>query len=208
MLSPRVRAYRDGACHRLNSLFQAMVLAVMLSACSTQPQGRPVATAAAPGQVQQLEACSIIGVMACAAMSMLPGDNAGERRSTCVAIRTANGTRVETCGSVEAKTQPPMATDQQAATKSVRLAWSDNSNNEANFVIERCDRVNLAAGSQTKTPACSGGWRAIGTVGADTTGYVDTTALPNQTYIYRVKATNRMGSSAYSNEALIMTPAW
>jgi hypothetical protein len=42
-------------------------------------------------------------------------------------------------------------------------------------------------------------------VGANITRYVDNTALPNHTYLYRVKATNDFGSSEHTNEASITT---
>lgn len=154
----------------------------------------------------------MLGVMACSAMSMLSGDGAVARRSTCTAYRTANGARVERCGSVEAtvpenieakaRTSKPQAT---GLGRNV-LTWSDNSNNESNFVIERCDQVNLTEKDNKKTASCAGGWRPIGTVAANITQYVDSTAMVNQIYLYRVKATNGSGSSGYSNEAVITTP--
>jgi hypothetical protein len=141
-------------------------------------------------------------------MSMLSGDSAVERRSTCTAYRTASGTRVETCGSVEAKV--PENIDAKARTTKPQatgtgrnvLTWADNSNNESSFVIERCDQVNLTE----KTASCAGGWRPIGTVAANVSQYVDDTAMVDHTYLYRVKATNNSGSSGYTNEAVIKTP--
>ena len=155
----------------------------------------------------------MLGVMACRAMSMLSGDAAAERRSTCTAYRTANGTRVETCGSVDARV--PESIEAKAretkspATTSGRniLTWSDNSNNESNFVIERCDQINLTEIDNKKTASCAGVWRPIGTVAANVTQYIDDTAVVDQTYLYRVKATNNRGSSGYTNEAVIKTPA-
>ncbi len=153
----------------------------------------------------------MLGVIACRAVSMLSGDAAVERRSTCTAYRNANGTRVETCGSAGAKV--PETVEAKARTnQAIRLGrnlltWSDNSNNESAFVIERCDQVNLAEKDSKKTASCAGGWRAIGTVAANVTQYVDNTAIVDQTYLCRVEATNKNGSSGYSNEAVITTPA-
>lgn len=210
---PPPRAFNrriEGRCGA--SLSHAVVLGFALSACSTQPQKQPAVTGAVPLGVQHSEECSILGAMACSAMSMLSGDAAVERRSTCTAYRTANGTRVETCGSVEARV--PETIEAKARTTKPQttgfgrnlLTWSDNSNNEKNFVIERCDQVNLTEKDNKKTASCAGGWRPIGTVAANVTRYVDNTAMVDQTYFYRVKATNESGSSGYSNEAVITTP--
>lgn len=154
----------------------------------------------------------MLGVMACSAMSMLSADGTVARRSTCTAYRTANGARVERCGSVEAPV--PENIDAKARTSKPQatglgrnvLTWSDNSNNESNFVIERCDQVNLTEKDNKKTASCAGGWRFIGTVAANVTQYVDNTAMVDQIYLYRVKATNSGGSSGYTNEAVIRTP--
>jgi hypothetical protein len=154
----------------------------------------------------------MLGIMACRAMSMLSGDAAVERRSTCIAYRNADGSRVEKCGSVEARVPEPMRaprpTAPRQATGSGRniLSWSDNSNNESNFVIERCDQVNLTANQDRKSAACAAGWRIIGTVAANVTQYIDDTAIVGETYLYRIKAINKSGSSGYTNEALIKTP--
>jgi hypothetical protein len=86
----------------------------------------------------------------------------------------------------------------------VHLAWSDNSDNESNFIVERCDQVQLAPNDGTAI--CKGPWRTVATINANTTKYVDKTASTNQTYIYRVKAVNSQGSSGYA-EAVITTPA-
>jgi hypothetical protein len=86
----------------------------------------------------------------------------------------------------------------------VHLTWSDTSDNESNFIIERCDQVQLA--SKDGTATCTGTWRTVATVSANTTKYIDRTASTNQTYIYRVKAVNSQGSSGYT-EAVITTPA-
>jgi hypothetical protein len=197
---------------RKGSLCRAAILGFALTACSTQPQTQPPMTGAVPPNVQHSEECSMLGVMACRAMSMLSGDAAAERRSICTAYRAANGTRVETCGSVDARVpetareKPATAPPQSTASGRNVLSWSDNSSNENNFVIERCDQVNLPEKDNVKTASCAGGWRLIGTVAANVTQYVDDTAVVGQTYLYRVKAINRGGSSGYTNQALIKTP--
>ncbi len=199
------------------SLSAVVILGVALSACSTQTQNQAV-TAAAPTGVQYLESCSTLGAIACGAVSMLSGDLAVERRSTCVAYMTANNTRVETCGSVQAR-EPDPNPAKIATTKPLSvplqtngsgrnvLTWSDNSNNENNFVIERCDQLTFSQKENKKTASCAGAWKLVGTVPANVTQYVDNTAMVDRTYLYRVKAANKSGSSGYSNEAMITTPS-
>jgi hypothetical protein len=185
-------------------------LCLALAACSTQQQNQPTLTGASPG-VQHFEACSMVGIMACRTMSMLSRDDAVERQSTCTAYRTASGSRVETCGSVGAPAPPTLkAKDpvaKSAASRSGRnvLTWSDNSRNETNFVIERCDQVTFTK-KDNKTASCAGVWKSIGTVAANVTEYIDDTAIVDQTYLYRIKAMNQSGSSGYTNEAVIKTP--
>jgi len=70
----------------------------------------------------------------------------------------------------------------------ISLSWFDNSDNEAAFVIER------------KTGE-AGTYAPIATLGLNVTSYSDTGLTKNTTYYYRVKATNVVGPSAYSNEA-------
>ncbi|MDB6024965.1 MAG: hypothetical protein JWM68_1188 [Verrucomicrobiales bacterium] len=75
----------------------------------------------------------------------------------------------------------------------IDLAWTDNSNNEANFVVLR----SLTAG---------GPYSTITTLPADTTGFTNTGLLASTTYYYVVRASNASGSSANSNEASATTP--
>jgi hypothetical protein len=74
------------------------------------------------------------------------------------------------------------------------LSWTDNSNNETGFSIERCDGQNCTD------------FAPIATVGANVTSYPDTGLTPNTRYRYRVRAFNGVGNSAYSNIAQDRTP--
>jgi hypothetical protein len=76
----------------------------------------------------------------------------------------------------------------------IDLTWSDNSNNEAGFKIERC------TGS-----ACTN-FVQIATVGANVTSYSNTGLSASTTYTYRVRAYNAGGDSDYSNAASATTP--
>ncbi|MDZ7268026.1 MAG: discoidin domain-containing protein [candidate division KSB1 bacterium] len=91
---------------------------------------------------------------------------------------------------------PPAAPSNLTATvvsgSQVDLSWTDNSNNEDGFKIER------------KTGA-SGTYAEIATVGANVTSYPDTGLAGGTTYYYRVRAYNAGGNSAYSNEASTTT---
>ena len=70
----------------------------------------------------------------------------------------------------------------------IDLSWSDNSNNEDGFKIER------------KTGS-GGSWAQIATVSSNTTSYQNTGLTESTTYYYRVRASNCGGDSGYSNEA-------
>ena len=67
----------------------------------------------------------------------------------------------------------------------IDVTWSDLSDDETNFVIER----SVAGGS----------FEEIVTLGANVTNYTDNTLEPGTSYSYRVKATNSWGASGFSN---------
>jgi len=87
---------------------------------------------------------------------------------------------------------PSSLTVQANGQTRIDLTWTDNSNNETGFRIERC-----AAAS------CSN-FAEIGTVGANTAGYADNSVVAAQSYTYRVRAYLN-GSSGYSNTATTTT---
>lgn len=65
------------------------------------------------------------------------------------------------------------------------LTWTDNSNNEDSFIIER------------RQP--NQNWQQLLQIAADTIRYEDETIGIGETYEYRVKANNKIADSAYSN---------
>jgi hypothetical protein len=75
----------------------------------------------------------------------------------------------------------------QANAGQLQLGWTDNSNNEDGFKIER----------KTGT---TGTFTHIATVGANVTSYTDTNLIDGATYCYRVGAFNSAGSSDYTTE--------
>ncbi|HEY3324108.1 MAG TPA: lamin tail domain-containing protein [Planctomycetota bacterium] len=89
----------------------------------------------------------------------------------------------------------PAAPSNLAATGGqglVSLAWTDNSNNESGFKLERS-----ADGKA--------GWILLGNAAADATTWTDTSVVAATTYYYRVSAVNSSGASAYSNVASATT---
>jgi hypothetical protein len=79
-----------------------------------------------------------------------------------------------------------------ASGSQINLAWTDNSTNEINFLIERSpDNVTF---------------NLVAAVTTGVTNYADTGLAPGSTYYYRVRAGNAGGNSGYSNVASA-TPA-
>ena len=74
---------------------------------------------------------------------------------------------------------------------SVQLDWSDNSNNEDDFVIERCEET-----GKGRNKTCN--FADYATVGANNSSFTDDSP-GSGTIKYRVKARNAQGDSAYTN---------
>ena len=73
----------------------------------------------------------------------------------------------------------------------IDILWTDNSDNEEGFKIER------------ETGGL--GYLQIATVGADISTYIDTDVSSSNDYSYRVRAYNSDGDSDYSNELAVTT---
>lgn len=101
--------------------------------------------------------------------------------------------------SVLVSTTPPATptgfTVQSVSVNRVELAWTDASNNEDGFAIERCSAKH----------ACSN-FVEIGTVGPNVTVFADTTVSANTQYFYRMRAFNSGGPSNYTNVVSAKTP--
>lgn len=93
---------------------------------------------------------------------------------------------VVTSGIAKAQINAPTLTAQGSP---ITLSWTDNSDNEVEFVLE---------GKVDPSPT----WAVIALVHWNTTSYVDRQTGAGH-YTYRVKARNFAGESAYSNEAAI-----
>jgi hypothetical protein len=81
----------------------------------------------------------------------------------------------------------PSGLSASAKKGSIALAWTDNSNNESGFRIERS--------------ANGGAFVQIAQVGANVRSFNNTGLTKGVTYAYRVRAFNANGASAYSNTA-------
>jgi hypothetical protein len=78
-----------------------------------------------------------------------------------------------------------------ASSTHLTLNWTDNSNNETSFLIERStDGTNFSQ---------------IASVGANVTTYKNTGLAAGTKYYYRVRASNASGNSAYTNVASAKT---
>ncbi len=104
---------------------------------------------------------------------------------------TASAFRSGTGGTLP--TAPTAASATANAANSVTVNWTDASNNETGFRIER------------KTGA--GAFQPVGNVSANVATYTDNTVSASTSYTYRVIAINASGDSSASNDANVTTPA-
>jgi hypothetical protein len=79
------------------------------------------------------------------------------------------------------------------SSTSLRVSWTDNSDNETGFQVERS--------------LSTSNFSAVAQVGANVTSYLDTGLLPNTAYYYRITAYNAAGASGYTNTIGLITPA-
>lgn len=87
---------------------------------------------------------------------------------------------------------PVNLTTSAVSSSQINLSWTDNSNNEDGFNIER------APGGTTN-------FVEIATVGSGVTTYQNTGLTGSSTYIYRVRAHNSAGYSGYTTNATATT---
>jgi hypothetical protein len=81
-----------------------------------------------------------------------------------------------------------------AAPTEINLSWTDNSDNEEGFKVER-------------KSGAEGSYSLIATTAGNVASYSDSNLSASTVYFYRVLAFNSEGESSYSNEASATTPA-
>jgi hypothetical protein len=108
------------------------------------------------------------------------------------AVGTSSYTNTSTANTI-VPADPTGLTATTLSGSTIELNWTDNSDNEAAFRIERCIGVDCE------------GFIEITTVGADVTTYQNTGLSLNLTYTYRVRASNVPGASGYTNTAAANT---
>ncbi len=111
-----------------------------------------------------------------------------------------NGIAVDIGAYESVATPPPPAglpaapsglTAEPVSHEAIRLAWTDNSDNETGFIIERW--------------SLGADWVTVGVAGADAKSYIDSPLSYSWEYHYRIRAYNAGGNSDYSNETFAIT---
>ena len=153
------------------------------------------------GGINAYNAANVAGSPIYSANSTLPG-NVGTQNTKFSLPMVANGKLYYTAfdstntghllvsGLVSSGSGTPAAPGNALATanssSTITVTWTDNSNNETGFSVQR---ANSAGGPFTQ----------VGTAGANVTTYTDTGLSPGTTYYYLVEAYNGNGASAATN---------
>lgn len=127
-------------------------------------------------------------------------DDSGDTHTDTVAITVTSTPPVDTLPAAPTnltKTVVKTGKGKKKAITDVTLNWTDNSDNETGFVVERCLEQKTGRG-KNKVTTCD--YTAYMTTGANTTSQ---SVATDSGYRYRVKAINAIGSSNYSNDVLI-----
>jgi hypothetical protein len=131
-------------------------------------------------------------------LSLTPGTSYTYRVSAVNNTVSSSVTAPASATTSAAPSSPPSPPSALVATAAaatiVNLSWTDGSNNESYFNVERSTNG-------------GGTFSALATVSADTTTYQDINLNPATSYVYRVRATNSAGSSNYTANGSVTTPA-
>jgi photosystem II stability/assembly factor-like uncharacterized protein len=87
---------------------------------------------------------------------------------------------------------PPSLTASRVSSSQINLSWTDNSNDEEYFLIER-------------SPNGATGWVQIDSLGGGNTAYQNTGLNSDQAYYYRIRCRKNIFYSSYSNVASART---
>ncbi len=124
-------------------------------------------------------------------------DDGGETSSATITINvTAQATAPEAPTALSA-TLIKTGKGKKKVINNAELNWVDNSNNESNFVIERCLEQTTGKGKNRVTTCDYSEYLTVGE------GVNNVSVSTESGYKYRVKATNEIGTSSYSNEVSI-----
>jgi subtilisin family serine protease len=133
--------------------------------------------------------------------STLPADTSsyndsglGDGTAYTYKVKATNTIPAESFYSPEVTAITPLGTPtglvaQGTSASQIQLTWTDNAQNETGYVIERRDDPEDA-------------FAQVGTAGANAASFTDSGLQNKTSYQYRVKATNAIAESAYSNEAV------
>ena len=91
-------------------------------------------------------------------------------------------------------TAPASLSAEVDASSKMQLFWTDKSNDEEGFKIERRKE--------------SGDFSQVAVLDSDKVTYTESGLIPGNTYAYRVRAYNQGGNSAYSNVAYVFIPKY
>jgi hypothetical protein len=75
-------------------------------------------------------------------------------------------------------------------SKTIRLTWTNNNSYQLQIIVER-------------KVGASGNWTTLGTVSSTPAQYDDATVQPGTTYYYRIKGSDGINTSDYTNEAVV-----
>jgi hypothetical protein len=96
-----------------------------------------------------------------------------------------------TSGAVATPIAPSLLTAVAASDSQINLTWTNNSNVEVGFIVQRAP--------------VGGSFTSIVTVGSSATNFSDTGLSQATTYSYQVMAFNSVGNSGFSNISTVMT---
>ena len=119
--------------------------------------------------------------------------------------RGGTGTAAPLTITVGSPLPPPAPADLSAIAFTpdwINMTWTDNSNNEAGFKVERC------AGTTAFCDSHPASWSQVFQTGPNVNYYGDTELPSSSTFSYRVRAFNVTATSASSNTSTATTPGF